>query len=435
MKKILIRAEDKNDWERRTPLIPADVRDLSKTKDVHFLVEKSPKRAFRETEYTAAGAVIVDEMAAGDIVLGIKEIPEAKILDNKIYLFFSHTVKGQASNMPMLQQIIDGKSTLIDYERIENEQARRLIYFGNYAGHAGAIDILWLMGEYWQSRGLKTPFGDVQQALNYPDLESAKNHLQAVGKNITESGFPQEICPMIVGILGYGNVSKGVQEVFDYLPVERIQPADLPAIVQKTEETGKIYLVIFQEKNLVTRKDGQAFELQHYYQHPEAYRSQFDQHLAYLNILVNAVYWDKRYPRFVTWENLRELSGKSGLPRLAGISDITCDVNGSIECNLKTTDSGMPAYLCHPATQTITDGHQGEGIVLLAVDNLPAELPVDSSTFFSRQLKNFIPNLINADFTKPLQESGLRPEIQKAVIVYQGKLTEPYQYLKEFIRT
>jgi alpha-aminoadipic semialdehyde synthase len=434
MKTILIRAEDKNIWERRTPLVPTDISELRGTLPARFLIQKSPKRAFPEENYAAAGAEITAKMTGGDIILGIKEIPTEKILDNKTYLFFSHTIKGQSANMPMLQQIIDGGSTLIDYERIENEQARRLIYFGNYAGHAGAIDILWLMGAHWHARGQETPFSALRQALNYSSLEDAKKHLRQIGEKIAAHGFPGTLPPVVVGILGYGNVSKGAQEVFDCLPVERVEPTNLPALFQKTTDSRKIYLVIFKEQDLVFRKEDGAFELQHYYQHPEEYLSQFEKYLPYLTLVVNAVYWEKRYPRFITWEALNRIFSATEAPRLSGISDITCDVNGSVECNLKTTDSGMPAYLCHPQTRTISDGHIGQGIVLLAVDNLPAELPVDSSIFFSRQLKQFIPNLIAADFNKPLTESGLLPALQRAVIVYRGELTKPFQYLKKFLK-
>jgi len=432
MQKILIRAEDKNIWERRTPLVPDDILELHQTLPAHFFVQNSPKRAFAGEQYAAAGATITNEMSDGGIILGIKEIPPEKILDNKVYLFFSHTIKGQSANMPMLRKIMKGGSTLIDYERIEDAAGRRLIYFGNYAGHAGAIDILWLLGEHWQARGLETPFRDVLQALKYASLADAKEQLRQVGEKIAAEGFPASLSPVIVGILGYGNVSKGVQEVFDCLPVERISPEELPHI-HKTGGSGKIYLTIFKESDLVCRKDSEAFELQHYYQHPEAYRSQFETFLPWLSIVINAIYWEKRYPRFITWDALHRIFAHSPNPRLSGISDITCDINGSVECNVKTTHSGAPAYLCHPETRTITDGHLGNGIVLLAIDNLPAELPVDSSVFFSRQLKAFIPNLVQADFKKPLTETGLAPALQKAVIVHRGELTESYQYLQKFL--
>ncbi len=433
MKRILIRAEDKNQWERRAPIVPDDLKKILEAVPTQAFVEKSEKRFFKEEEYLAVGAQICTGMENGDIILGVKEIPTEKLLDNKTYLFFSHTIKGQKDNMPMLKRIIDGQSTLIDYEKITDEQGRRLVFFGRFAGDAGAIDILWLMGQHWKARGLQTPFAQCKQALHYHSVKEAHDHIEQIGQQIAQQGLPSELTPMVIGILGYGNVSKGAQYILDALPTERVEPENLPSFFAKGEfDARKIYLTIFKEEHLVEHKEGKPFELQDYYQHPENYRSVFGKYLPYLSLLVNAIYWDERYPRFVTWDELAALKA-AGKLRLQGIADITCDVNGSIECNVKATDSGNPAYLVHPESKSITDGYTGEGIVLLAVDNLPAELPNDSSRFFSQQLWPFVPKIVRADFNKPLEESGLPAEIKRAVIVYKGELTPPYQYLQEHL--
>lgn len=433
MKSILIRAEDKNIWERRAPLVPEDLATILSQVKTKAFVEKSEKRFFKESEYQAVGAEICQGMEQGDIIFGVKEIPKEKLLNNKTYLFFSHTIKGQKENMPMLKQIMEGGSTLIDYEKITDDQGRRLVFFGRFAGDAGAIDILWLMGQHWKDKGLNTPFEHCQQALHYHSVQEAHDHLEQIGKEIAKNGLPEELNPLIIGILGYGNVSKGAQYIFDALPTERIEPEKLAEFyVAGSFDPHKVYLTIFKEEHLVEHKEGKAFELQDYYHHPENYRSVFERYLPYLSILVNAIYWDARYPRFVTWDNLAQLKS-AGKLRLQGIADITCDVNGSIECNVKATDSGNPAYLVHPETRSITDGYLGEGIVLLAVDNLPAELPNDSSRFFSRQLTPFVPGIVQADFNKPLEQSGLPDEIKRATIVYKGRLTEPYKYLEQYL--
>jgi alpha-aminoadipic semialdehyde synthase len=135
----------------------------------------------------------------------------------------------------------------------------------------------------------------------------------------------------------------------------------------------------------------------------------------------------------VTWQGLERLAATSPLLKLSGIADITCDTGGSIECNVKTTDSDMPAYRVDPVAGTTSDGHLGDGIVLLAVDNLPCELPQDASTFFSNQLKPFVADLLRADYTSSLDESGLPPEIKKAVIVYNGSLTKEFTYLQNHL--
>ncbi|MCP4710945.1 MAG: hypothetical protein GY869_20165 [Planctomycetes bacterium] len=434
MNSILIRAEDKNQWERRAPLTPADLKEVLIATKAQAYIQKSDKRFFPADDYTAAGAEQADNMQPGDIILGIKEIPEEKLLDNRTYMYFSHTIKGQADNMAMLKKIIDGSSTLIDYERVVDQKNRRLIYFGNFAGDAGAIDILWLMGQYWQRKGIESPFAQYKQAIHYHGVKEAKAHLTQIGAQIKNDGLAEAITPLVIGVLGYGNVSQGAQQVLECLPIERIEPGDLPGLIEnKTADPHKVYLVVFKEQDLVQQKQNQPFDLQDYYDHPENYQSRFDQYLGYISILVNAIYWDNRYPSFVTWDALKKLSDTPAGLRLQGIADITCDIGGSIECNVKSTNPGTPAYLCDPNTKQVTDGYRGDGIVVLAVDNLPAEIPRDASTFFSNQLKNFVPSLINADFTKKLADSGLDPELQKAVIVYRGELTPDYEYLKQYL--
>ncbi len=435
MHSILIRAEDKNKWERRAPIVPDDLKRILAEVPTKAYIEKSDKRFFKETEYVKAGAEICQGMENGDVIFGVKEIPMEKILPHKTYLFFSHTIKGQKNNMPMLQKLIDSGCTLIDYEKITDENGRRLVYFGRYAGDAGAIDILWLLGQNWKHRGLETPFSKIKQALHYHSVEEAHTFMESIGEEIRHKGLPDELNPLIIGVLGYGNVSKGAQYILNALPTKHITPQELENLWQhKNWDKHTIYVVVFKEEHLVAHNNGKAFELQDYYQHPENYHSVFEKYLPYLSVIINAIYWEARYPRFVTWEVLARLYRKGQL-RLQGIADISCDVNGSIECDTHCTDSGNPAYRIFPQTKTVEEGYLGPGIVLLAVDNLPAELPNDASRFFSKQLTPFVPGIIKADFDKPLEQSGLPEEIQRAVIVYKGILTPDFQYLQEYLQS
>ena len=435
MKHLLIRAEDKNRWERRAPIVPADLTEIIEISGIQAFVENSDKRFFGEALYKAAGAQICRGMDDGDVILGVKEIPVDKILDNKTYLFFSHTIKGQKENMPLLKRIIDSGSTLIDYEKITDSQGRRLIYFGPYAGDAGAIDILSLMGEHWADKGIDTPLAAVRRAHQYESLEAAHKHLTDIGHRIQKIGFPRTLCPFTIGILGYGNVSSGAQQIFDCLPTRRLAVDTVQSFVEQgAGDPHTVYITVFKERDLVKPISVDAtFDLQEYFDHPGRYESRFEQFLPCFNLLVNAVYWDKRYPRFVTWQGLKRQAANSPILRLCGIADITCDTGGSIECNVKTTDSDMPAYRVDPVAGTTSDGHLGDGIVLLAVDNLPCELPNDASTFFSRQLKPFVADLLRADYTRSLDESGLPPEIKKAVIVFNGSLTKDFTYLENHL--
>jgi alpha-aminoadipic semialdehyde synthase len=434
MKTLLIRAEDKNRWERRTALVPGDLMQIRQKTNARAYVQASEKRFFGAQAYMEAGAQICHNEGPGEVVFGVKEIPEEKIQAGKIYLFFSHTIKGQAGGMPLLQKIIDSKSTLIDYERITDGDGRRIVYFGRYAGDAGAIDILSLMGEYWAAKGVDTPLKNIHRAHQYKSVADAKIHLKAVGAEIDEKGFPAELTPFTIGILGYGNVSGGAQQILDCLPTERVAPGEVEALVKGGEADPKrIYVTVFKEEDLVERSDGEPFDLQEYFTSPEHYQSRFEPYLAHYTLLINAVYWEARYPRFVTWEGLKALAEKESPSKLCGIADITCDTHGSIECNVRSTDSDMPAYQIDPLTRQVTDGHTGEGIVVLAVDNLPCELPHDSSTFFSKQLAPLVPNILEADFERPLEKSGLSSEVRKAVIVYKGELTKDFVYLQDHL--
>ncbi len=435
MKKLLIRAEDKNRWERRAPIVPDDLSRIIQSTGVTAFVEHSEKRFFKECQYNAAGAKTCIGIDQGDIILGVKEIPVEKIVGGKTYLFFSHTTKGQKNNMVLLQKIIDSGSTLIDYEKITDKDGRRLIYFGPFAGDAGAIDILSLMGEHWDDKGITTALSSIKRAHAYDSVEVAKKHVTDIGEKIREDGFPGQLSPFTIGILGYGNVSTGAQRIFDCLPTKRIAASDLSAFIESgSADRHTVYVTVFKENDLVCPKaQKERFDLQTYYDNPDRYESRFEQFLPYLTLLVNAVYWEARYPRFVTWAGLKKLVETSQAVKLSGIADISCDISGAVECNVKSTDSDMPAYRVDPVTKTISDGHIGDGIVMLSVDNLPCELPNDASTFFSNQLEPFVPSLLKADYESSLDASGLPPEIKKAVIVYNGKLTPTYEYLNKHL--
>ena len=225
VKALLIRAEDKNRWERRAPLTPEDLGAVTAASGARAYVEDSSKRIFSAAAYRRAGARICDSMAPGDIILGVKEIPEEKILDRKIYLFFSHTIKGQSANMPLLRRIMISGSTLIDYERITTRDDRRIVYFGRFAGDAGALDILSLMGEHWRAQGVDTPLSQVRRAHQYASVAEARDHMRTVGDSIRRTGFPDSLAPFTVGILGYGNVASGVQSILDCLPASPDTPS------------------------------------------------------------------------------------------------------------------------------------------------------------------------------------------------------------------
>jgi alanine dehydrogenase len=431
MRKIGIRYEDLYPDEKRVALVPEDIKYISNKVSVEFLVESSPKRCFSDAEYEKQGAKIVKNLATADIIVGVKEVPVEKIYPKKLYLIFSHTIKGQKKNMPLLGTLLNKRATLLDYEKIVNAAGRRLIFFGNFAGYAGMINTLWALGKRLENKGIKTPLSHLQQARTYGTLEKAKKHIRSIGEEIKKEGFPEEVLPLTIGIFGYGNVSKGAQEILSLLPTEEISPQELLQL--KDRKNNLIYKIVFKEEDMVEPKSpGISFELQDYYKNPDKYRSKTFQYLDKLTAIVNCIYWESKYPRILTKKDLKDLFQKGEL-KLKVIGDISCDVEGAIECTLKESKISQPVYIYNPKTESIKDGFIGEGIAIMAVSTLPAELPVESSVFFSNILKNYIVEIVASDWNKSYAELELLPELKRAIIIYQGELTPPYQYLKKYL--
>lgn len=426
-----IRREDKNKWERRVPLIPEHVKELSENHDIETMIQPSKIRTFSEKEFEDASAVINEDLSLCPVVFAIKEIPIDFFEPGKTYVFFSHTIKGQKYNMPMLKKMMELGCNLVDYEKITDERGRRLVFFGRFAGLAGMIDTLWAFGQRMKWKGIKTPFTEIKQTIHYSDLDEAKKHIRKIGKMIEQGDIPNSLTPFVVGFAGYGNVSKGAQEILDILPVKEISPKQLETI-HKDSSDRIIYKVVFKEEDMVepisTEKD---FDLQEYYNHPHLYHSVFQQYINRLTILMNCIYWDKQYPRLITKKFMKE--NYNGLTKLQVIGDISVDINGAIEFTEKATSPDNPIFVYNHLSGEIIDGYAGSGIVIMAVDNLPCELPKESSQAFSNSLFRFVPPIVKADFSVDFDSLNLPPEIKKAVILHHGKLTLDYQYINKFL--
>jgi alpha-aminoadipic semialdehyde synthase len=426
-----IRREDKSEWERRVPITPDQAATLRREHGLGVVVQPSLIRIFPDADFAQAGAQVQDDLDACDVVLAIKEIPEKAFRPGGVYVFFSHTIKGQPYNMPMLQRMLDLECTLIDYERIVDDRNRRLVFFGRHAGLAGMIDTLWALGQRLAWEGIPTPLAQLRQTHTYADLHAAESAIQAVGEEIRRDGLPEPIVPLVCGFAGYGNVSSGAQEILDHLPVEVVEPPDLEAFMSRGDHARQtLYKVVFKEEHMVVpREPGQPFELQDYYQHPGKYRGVFAQYVPHLTVLVNGIYWSEDYPRLVTRALLRRLWA-GGAPRLRVIGDISCDVEGAIECTVKCTEPGDPVFVYDPLSYEATDGYAGRGVVVLAVDILPSELPREASEDFGRILMPFLPAVAQADYGQPFEQLTLPTEIKRAVIAHRGKLTPDYDYLQ-----
>ncbi len=427
---IGVRRETKSTWERRTPVTPELARHLVADSGLSVLVQPSGRRVFHDKEYVRAGAATPSDLSDAPVILGVKEIPPDALQARTTYLFFSHVIKGQSQNMPMLARLKDLECTLIDYELVRDEKDRRLIFFGRFAGLAGMIDTLWALGARLRSEGVRSAFESLEQAHAYATLQDAKAAVREVGEEIRTHGLPAGLAPLIIGVAGYGNVARGVQEILAELPIRSADPTELHSL--SAEDTAHCIIeATFKEEHLVVPRDGgRHFDLHNYYAHPEHYRSRFSEDLPKLTVLMNCNYWDQRYPRLVTKDDLRRLYDTDDRPRLKVIGDLGCDIEGAVECTLKCTAPGEPVYVYDPERGTISAGVDGPGPVILAVDILPAELPREASEEFAAALGRFLPAIAKADYEVPFDRLNLPPEILRAVILHRGRFTPDFTYLQ-----
>lgn len=416
--------------ERRVPLIPSQIEQLVKEHpSLKISVQTSSTRCIPDQDFQAAGVSVEkkEDIFAKDIICSIKQIDDDWILKNKTYVMFSHTIKGQGQDY--LQLFLDRGCTLIDYERIVNEKNQRLIFFGNFAGYAGLIDTLWGLDQRFKVLGEPSPFPSAKPAKEQSSLVASQQHL----KEAAASFDAGKHTPLIMGILGYGNVAQGVQDQLGFLPVTEIAPKDLAAFMKKGEFNNKtVYKVVFKEEDLVVPKDeNSTFELQDYYKNPSKYRSVFEERYAdHINVLINCIYWTPEYPRFLTEEWFKTKFSSS---RLQFVADITCDINGALACTVQSTEIDDPVFVYQPETHSAKMGFEGKGVPVLGVDILPAELPREASTFFGSKFSPYVSAIASTDFSQPLDQITTLPrEIKDAVIVQNGVLTANYQYLKQF---
>lgn len=425
-----IRREDKSRWERRAPLAPEHVRALREEHGIVTVVQPSTIRVFTDQEYEQAGARIDENLFRCNLVIAVKEIPSRLLQPDRNYMYFSHTIKAQPYNMPMLRRLLDLKCTLLDHEKVTDEEGRRLVLFGYHAGLAGMIDSLWALGERLESEGVVTPLSEISPAHAYDGLEDAEAHLRNVATLIERRGLPQSLGPLVVGVAGYGNVSKGAQHILDLLGPVSLAPEDLGGMLQP----GQLYKVVFKEEHMVAPKNSaDPFDLQTYYEHPDRFRPIFGQVLDHLTMLINCIYWEERYPRLVTIDHLKELYADGLKPSLKVIGDISCDVCGSIEATVKATQPDNPIYVFNPYTEEAINGVEGTGPVIMAVDNLPCELSREATISFGEALTPLIPKAVTANYEVPFGELDVPAPMKRAVIAHRGELAPSFQYLKEHV--
>ncbi len=417
MLSTVIRKEHKNSWEKRAALTPSDAAELVNI-GYPLSVEPSDIRVFSDADYASLDVSLKGCPRQGEFVVGIKEPPVESIQANQVHLAFSHTIKGQDYNMPLLQKFIDQNATLIDYEPIVDSSGKRTIAFGRFAGIAGAIDSFFVAGKKAMAKKELSCLTEVKQTWEYQSIDKVKSHFDSI--DVTQG------TPVRVLIVGTGNVGKGSEEVCQWLGLTKI---DIDELLSGNVPPGSWYAVA-SSRHINRRTDEGAFDMQDFVeQGVDAYESTFDKLLGTFDILLQTPYWTERYPKHLSRE--RMLKHSESLPLVVG--DISCDINGSLECTTKASDIDTPAFTYDVNTNESTDGVLESGITVMSIDNLPCELSFDASQHFSNILKGYMQNLMSIDLTKPFEDCGLIEELAGAVIVYNGELTPEYRYLQAFL--
>eukprot|EP01135_Chromosphaera_perkinsii_P003351 Nk52_evm51s240 gene=Nk52_evmTU51s240 len=439
---IGIRRETKGKWERRVPLTPGEVEKLCRDDKVKVIVQSSGNRAFSDGEYEKAGAMISDNLDAADVILAVKEVPIAELHKGKTYMYFSHTHKGQEYNMSMLDHILENHIRLIDYELMLDSDGVRVAKFGHYAGLAGMIDMFYGIGDRLLELGFSTPFLHSSRAKNYRDLSQAKAAFSALGRDIKENGLPKELGPFSIVVAGSGAVSQGAQEIIKLLPHKIVTAKELKDMNEtKNFDNRMVYVCVLSEADHIAHKQTGEYTQEDYRANPSQYESKFSSEIApYTSVLVNALYWEKIYPRLMTNEDVKALkTSQSGKFKFLGVADISADVEGAVECTNKCTTIDDPFVIYDPVSHSWSENPSAStdsSVVILSVDNLPAELALESSSHFSEKLAPYVKKVAFMDHTKELQFDDVSGEekletIKNAVIASHGQLMPNYQYIDQ----
>ncbi|XP_015208011.1 alpha-aminoadipic semialdehyde synthase, mitochondrial [Lepisosteus oculatus] len=439
---LAIRREDINVWERRAPLAPKHVKEITNA-GYKVLVQPSNRRAIHEKYYFKAGAVIQEDISEASLIIGVKRPPEEKLIPRKTYAFFSHTIKAQEPNMGLLDDILKKEICLIDYEKMVDQNGLRIVAFGQWAGVAGMINILHGLGLRFLALGHHTPFMHIGMAHNYRNSSQAVQAVRDAGYEISLGLMPKSLGPLTFVFTGSGNVSKGAQEVFNELPCEFVEPHELQD-VSRSGDLNKVYGTVLSRHHHLVRKSDGEYDPVEYEQHPELYTSHFNVNIApYTTCLINGIYWDPHTPRLLNRRDAQRLlrpvkpsafstEGWPELPhRFLAICDISADTGGSIEFMTECTTIDNP-FCMYDADQHIDHGSvEGTGILMCSIDNLPAQLPIEATEYFGDRLFPYIWEMLSSDAALPLEKQQFSPQVRDAVIASNGRLTPKFEYIQK----
>lgn len=396
--KLGILRETKTPPDRRVPLTPGQCSLLpERYPGVQLVVQPSPMRCFSDEEYLQAGISLKEDLSGCDLLLGVKEVAIEALLAGKTYLFFSHTAKKQPYNRELLRAVVEKGITLIDYEYLTGVRGERVVAFGRWAGIVGAYNGL-------RAYGLREGTFRLEPAHESSDLETLKRQ---VGK--VDPG------PVRILVTGGGRVAGGAQEMLEAAGIREAEPSAF-----LTEEFSRPVYARLDPWHYTGRKDGKAFDFDHFVAHPEAYENRLLPYAARCDMLVACHFWDPRSPVMLTREML-----SGGVVPIRTVADISCDINGPIASTIRASTIAEPFYGYDPRTGRETEPFRKGSVTVMAVDNLPGELPRDASTDFGNALtEHVLPEILGA------RDTGM---LHRATIAIGGGLNGPFEYLADYL--
>jgi saccharopine dehydrogenase (NAD+, L-lysine forming) len=396
MTRIGLIREGKIPADNRVALTPAQCKWVHKNSDqVKIVAQSSSHRCFSDREYLSAGVEVKEDLSDCDVLLGIKEVPIDQLMDNKTYLFFSHTKKKQPHNQKLMRSILNKKIRLIDYECLEHEDGQRIIGFGFFAGVVGAHNG---MMAYGNRTGL---------------FKLDRVYKQRSFRELIHNYFGLRLPNVKIAVTGSGRVAHGILEIMNLMGIHEVEPDDY----LKRRFSYPVYTQL-KGADLYRNKTTGGYNRQEFHDHPELYECKFLPYTAQTDILMNGVYWDKTVPRL--FEKADAISDHFIIQT---ISDITDDANGSVPINLGDQTIENPIYGVDKKTQEKTAPYLATSIDIMAVGNLPNELPRDASRYFGEQLiKHVLEDLVG-------NGSAI---IDRATMAKDGDLTPGYEYLRDY---
>ena len=395
--------------ESRAPIAPSQISQIiEQYPGINVFVQPCDKRTFKNEEYEKYGAKILDNLNNCDLLFGVKEVDVNRLIPNKTYVFFSHTYKlnketlSNAQGTPgmdkkeLLRSILSKNIKLIDYENIRASNGTRYLGFGRFAGIVGCYNTLNLFL-------LQNDFQPLARAHKINDYER-------IIKNLSEVRFPN----FKLLITGDGRVNRGVQEVLEFTNIKKISPKEFV----ENNYQNPVYCNL-DTKDYVIHKTKKQFELKHFIEFPKEYEATTFEYLKEADLYISAHYWDPSSPKIFTKEQIKQFS------KLKIIGDVTCDVDGSIPTTIKSTTIEEPNFYLNTETFLETN-KSNNNLAIMAVDNLPSELPKDSSTEFGNGIvKEVIPFILGKDDGR----------ILNSTITDKGSFLEKYNYLEDFINS